>query len=390
MDGAVIASGTGNLGLSTGTLSVTDLQDHDRGSSLDVTVGGNVTTGGSDGKGQPQPTTTPDGRPVGASISGQVADHDKEGVSRGTIGAGTITIRDPAHQTQDVASINRDPSQAQAVTKDTSSGVKFYGSDSSVREIAGGFQGIQEGAEQIGQAARDGFKDLPAQVQVTVEKIASNIDLSASTVDDAIRTIIDALVTNGNISRDQAESAKELGIKAYYQDSAYTALGGDTDCGKQGFNLLDLLFPPAYAQASVVLKGICVVAKSAWPYIKGAAGWVAKNTFQKIRPGNLSKQNNLYKSALKNYKKSDLTEAGRALTKHPEIIGLSKQNVRSILKTDAALNDAASSIIKNIIRNGEHTTVLLNRYGKTTQIIIPNKFGARWYQNGKFIGFINP
>ena len=32
----------------------------------------------------------------------------------------------------------------------------------------------------------------------------------------------------------------------------------------------------------------------------------------------------------------------------------------------------------------------LGRYGEVTQIQLPGGFGARWYANGDFIGFINP
>jgi hypothetical protein len=66
---------------------------------------------------------------LGRSVASQVATHDIEQVTRGTIGAGTIVIRDKAHQTQDVAEINRDPSKAQVITKNERSGVSVYGSD---------------------------------------------------------------------------------------------------------------------------------------------------------------------------------------------------------------------------------------------------------------------
>jgi hypothetical protein len=85
-----------------------------------------------------------------------------------------------------------------------------------------------------------------------------------------------------------------------------------------------------------------------------------------------------------------LTNAGRALTKHPEVIGETKQTLRQGLRSDESINDAASDVLKSIIRNGVPRTENLPRYGSVTEIQIPNGFGARWYTGGDFIGFINP
>ncbi|MCJ2013611.1 hemagglutinin repeat-containing protein [Methylobacterium sp. J-076] len=228
VDGAVIASGTGHLSLDTGTLSVTDLSDHDRGRSLALTLGATVTAGGGSDQtangSQGPPATTPDGRPVGASISGRIANADREGVSRGTIGAGTITLRDPDHQGQDVAAINRDVGRAQAVTRDTRSGVSFYGSSSALGEAAGGFQGIRAGVAQIGRAAREGFKDLPAQVQARVKEVAKQVGLAGRTPEGAIDAMVDALVAKGDIPADQADAAKQTALRALLDNAQYTSL----------------------------------------------------------------------------------------------------------------------------------------------------------------------
>ena len=102
----------------------------------------------------------------------------------------------------------------------------------------------------------------------------------------------------------------------------------------------------------------------------------------------------LFRSALAPFKAGRLTQAGRALTKHPEVVGLTKQTLRQAYGTDIAINHAARDILKQIMRRGVHTTLVLPRYGAVIQCQIPGGFGARWYaagsQAGAFIGFIGP
>ena len=101
----------------------------------------------------------------------------------------------------------------------------------------------------------------------------------------------------------------------------------------------------------------------------------------------------LYRSALGNYN-SSLTYAGRALTKHPEVVGLTKQTLRQIYRTDPAINEAAANSLKDMLRQGVGTTQTLPRYGSVIQYQISDGFGARWYgagsNAGEFIGFIGP
>jgi len=100
--------------------------------------------------------------------------------------------------------------------------------------------------------------------------------------------------------------------------------------------------------------------------------------------------NPLFKDALSPHKGGSLTKAGRALTKHPEVVGATKQTLRTGLRTDAAINKAAATQLKGIMRNGVRTTPELPRYGDVVQYQLPGGFGARWTQAGEFIGFINP
>lgn len=104
----------------------------------------------------------------------------------------------------------------------------------------------------------------------------------------------------------------------------------------------------------------------------------------------LGNQNSLYKAAVQQFKNTEPSNAGRALTKHPQLIGETKETLRQALRTDGAINDAAHAALKNTMRNGTTTTPSLGQYGGVTQIQIPGGFGARRASDGSFIGFINP
>ncbi|MBB4017445.1 filamentous hemagglutinin [Chelatococcus caeni] len=130
IDGAVIASLTGDLTLDTGTLGFSDIHDHDKGSSWSAQAGISASTGEKGKAGY-----TPTGAPTGASLSGHVAEHDREQETRATVGAGEIIIRDTENQTQDIAALNRDLDKAQEITKDERSGVEFYVSSSAAQQV---------------------------------------------------------------------------------------------------------------------------------------------------------------------------------------------------------------------------------------------------------------
>lgn len=78
------------------------------------------------------------------------------------------------------------------------------------------------------------------------------------------------------------------------------------------------------------------------------------------------------------------------MTKHPELVGETKETLRQALRTDGAINDAAHGALRDIMRNGVTSTPTLGRYGTVTQVQVPGGFGARWAADGSFIGFINP
>jgi hypothetical protein len=102
----------------------------------------------------------------------------------------------------------------------------------------------------------------------------------------------------------------------------------------------------------------------------------------------------LFRNALQAFKGGNLTNVGRALSKHPEVVNLTKETLTKTLRNPQAINQAASTVLENIMRMGVRTTPTIGRYGQVIQYQIPGGFGARWYgageRLGEFIGFINP
>jgi hypothetical protein len=127
--------------------------------------------------------------------------------------------------------------------------------------------------------------------------------------------------------------------------------------------------------------------EAAKPAAEASASGNAPAAEAAMRFGN---QQALYNSAVQAFKASDLSNAGRALTKHPEIIGETSATLRQALRTDDAINNAAHAALRDIMRNGVTTIRKLGRFGTVTQIQMPGGFGARWYPDGRFIGFIKP
>lgn len=88
---------------------------------------------------------------------------------------------------------------------------------------------------------------------------------------------------------------------------------------------------------------------------------------------------------------STLTQVGRALTKHPEVLGHTKETLRTVLRTDAQINAAAAGALESILQHGTSVVRTLPRYGSVLEFTGESGFGARFYETtGEFIGFINP
>ncbi|WP_225594830.1 hemagglutinin repeat-containing protein [Pseudomonas sp. PDM22] len=127
LDGAVIASNTGDLLLNTGTFGHSDLYDKDRYKSVDITSGMAYNSKENQDKGK---TTNDQAQVPNKFIAGSYDIRNAEQVNRATVGAGEIVVRD--NPGQDLSGLNRDTDKAQELLKDEHKGEDLYLSSNSV------------------------------------------------------------------------------------------------------------------------------------------------------------------------------------------------------------------------------------------------------------------
>ena len=88
------------------------------------------------------------------------------------------------------------------------------------------------------------------------------------------------------------------------------------------------------------------------------------------------------------FRNGPLTNVGRALTKHPNIIGESG-NIIQKLGGAANVNTAGARALENIMQTGTMTTKSTAAYGDIIQYTLESGLGARFSATtGEFIGFI--
>ena len=224
IDGAVIASGSGDLTLDTGTLGFSDIQDHDKGSSLNVNVG--ISN---------DPAT---GKPSGGSLSGSVSDYDREQVDRATVGDGEIIVRNTEEQTQDVAALNRDIEKAQEIIKDESSGVDFYASTTAIEELSSGFETTRKNLENLANAGT---------------LIPQNLQKAKQELNNIVLDSLGLIIPEGKFSATQKQQIANVALGYAMGDLTEEMIknaGCSSRSGGIGRKIIDLIITPAYAQAS--------------------------------------------------------------------------------------------------------------------------------------------
>lgn len=215
LNGGLLAALSGDLTLDTATFGFADIEDRARSEAVRASVGLNFGLAA-----QSQP---------GIRAEGEIATTRMDGTTRATVGPGEILIRDEEAQTRDLAALNRDVDAAQEVFRNEAAGVRFYASDSALRELASGFAQTRANIEALSQA----------DVGRLLDDIASVGDLIAN-----------ALGLAGD--RKDATAAEQQAAYDLMRDVIEGRVSVDVlaACGRQGsnrFHILDWLFPPAYA-----------------------------------------------------------------------------------------------------------------------------------------------
>ncbi|MCP4988466.1 MAG: hypothetical protein GY928_21175, partial [Colwellia sp.] len=115
-------------------------------------------------------------------------------------------------------------------------------------------------------------------------------------------------------------------------------------------------------------------------------GWGATTAKYLSKASKGLAQNKMFRHALQPYNGGKYSNAGRALTKHPNIVGaVSKE----MLGNQLATNKAAAAALKNIMRNGTQTIKATRAFGKVIEYKLGNGLGARFsVETNDFITFL--
>ena len=240
IDGAVIASRTGNLKLDTGTLGFRDIEGEDKEHSYYINAGGSYGWGGANSNAQKdnQPATgasvavqdkSQEGKGEeganGWSLSGYDYRKEREQIVRATVGEGEIVVRSDAETGKDsTAGLNRDPSKAYEITKDDEERTDLYVSKSSVEAVAAAaarisreIQAQRVSADQIPESAK---KQLGEERALAMAKNLARHGLDPTLME--------------NLSPETAQRLASWADRAENYNKAYDTAGGSDNASSSG------------------------------------------------------------------------------------------------------------------------------------------------------------
>ncbi|SDJ07357.1 filamentous hemagglutinin, partial [Pseudomonas flavescens] len=182
IDGALIASETGNLKLDTDTLGFSDIAGHDKERSYYLNVGGSY--GKNDAK-DTQQDSSQEGKgekgKTGWSVEGYEYEKDRQQIVRATVGEGEIVVRDDAQTGQDsTEGLNRDVSKAYEITRDDEERTDLYVTKSSVEAVANPKKTLEtwkKNAAAYGESSEEALNEL-AKLFIATSAIAQGNSLS--------------------------------------------------------------------------------------------------------------------------------------------------------------------------------------------------------------------
>ena len=184
LNGGILQSEADNLQLDTASLSYRDIQDVDTYHSTQTNLGLNTSqsAAATGRQGEPDDNT----RQVDVnSVDYRNTRIEREQITRATLGAGDITVRNDAVTGEDsLAGLNRDITRAQEITRDRRSDTDIYYSDSSVDAVS---NTVDDGQNNI---------DL-FDVLNPIDYIAEVGSSAVTGLDDIDNALYDAAILNG-------------------------------------------------------------------------------------------------------------------------------------------------------------------------------------------------
>jgi filamentous hemagglutinin len=174
LDGAVIASDSGNLKLDTKTLGFSDIAGQDKEHGYYLNVGGSYGLAG--GAAQQDASQVGKGQEgaSGWSIEGYNYERDREQIVRATVGEGEIVVRSDAETGKDsTAGLNRDLNKAYEITKDKEERTDLYVSKSSVEALSDPVATADQWAKALmtyDKTAKANFDDVGTLVNASLNE----------------------------------------------------------------------------------------------------------------------------------------------------------------------------------------------------------------------------
>jgi len=174
IDGALIASDSGDLKLDTDTLGFSDIAGHDKEHSYYLNVGGSYSSGGGTQQDASQVGKGKEGE-SGWSVEGYEYERDRQQIVRATVGEGEIVVRNDEEIGNDsTAGLNRDTSKASEITRDEEERTDLYASKSSVEAVANPGKTLQAWGEALvnyDEQAKANFEQLGVLANASLNEL---------------------------------------------------------------------------------------------------------------------------------------------------------------------------------------------------------------------------
>ncbi len=249
LDGALIASDSGNLKLDTGTLGYSDIAGKDKEHGYYLNVGGSY-GGGSSTTQDPSQTGKGESGKSGWSVEGWNYNKDREQIVRGTVGAGEVVVRSDTPGKDSVAGLNRDVDKAYEITRDEEQRTDLYVTKSSLEAVSSPKETIdawRKSAALYGENSRNTIEKLKdmllimatlpidaangagtknAIAQVTKREVAQKLDsLDKGTRAEGVRSVLRLRFSNISEVESEALVARIAELGEEHPDQALRTMG---------------------------------------------------------------------------------------------------------------------------------------------------------------------
>ncbi|QVX15944.1 filamentous hemagglutinin N-terminal domain-containing protein [Pseudomonas congelans] len=251
LDGALIASDSGNLKLDTNTLGYSDIAGKDKEHGYYLNVGGSYGTGSSTTQDSSQ-VGKGDNQKNGWSVEGWNYNKDREQIVRGTVGAGDVVVRSDTADKDSTAGLNRDVDKAYEITRDDEHRTDVYVTKSSLEAVASPKETLdqwQKSAALYGENSRNTLDKLADMLVVTaLLPLGAAIGAGTELAQYQVKRTEFLQQLNS-----QDESKRSTAVRAFLTGAAKKDLGSDAEALVTRITELGVDHPDQALRAMVLL-----------------------------------------------------------------------------------------------------------------------------------------